>query len=156
VRSTGPEETRRLGVVLGRLVQAGDVLLLQGELGAGKTTLTQGIAVGTGTDELVNSPTFVLMNEYQGRIPVFHADLYRLEGAEEAAALELSNASLEGVLVVEWPERGEDALPAEHLLVRLEHESENARSITLIPHGARAEALLRAVTASMATDRRDA
>jgi tRNA threonylcarbamoyladenosine biosynthesis protein TsaE len=68
-----------MGAGLGRLAEAGDVLLLQGELGAGKTTFTQGFAVGAGTAELVNSPTFVLVNEYRGRLPVYHADLYRLD-----------------------------------------------------------------------------
>jgi tRNA threonylcarbamoyladenosine biosynthesis protein TsaE len=142
VRSGSADATRRLGEGLGRLAEPGDVFLLQGDLGAGKTTFTQGFAVGAGTDELVNSPTFVLMNEYHGRLPVYHADLYRLDAPEEVAALDLANASLDGALLVEWPERGDGLLPAVHLLVQIEHAGVQDRMITLIPRGERAEELL--------------
>jgi tRNA threonylcarbamoyladenosine biosynthesis protein TsaE len=142
VRSGSAEATRRLGEGLGRLAAPGDVLLLQGDLGAGKTTFTQGYAVGAGSDELVNSPTFVLMNEYRGRLPVYHADLYRLDSPEEVAALDLANASLDGALLVEWPERGDSLLPAEHLLVQIEHAGPQERVITLVPRGPRAEELI--------------
>lgn len=142
VRSGSAEATRRLGEGLGRLAEPGDVFLLQGDLGAGKTTFTQGFAVGAGTDELVNSPTFVLMNEYRGRLPVYHADLYRLDTPEEVAALDLANATLDGALLVEWPERGDGLLPADHLLVQIEHAGTQDRVITLIPRGERAEELL--------------
>jgi tRNA threonylcarbamoyladenosine biosynthesis protein TsaE len=142
VRSGSADATRRLGEGLGRLAEPGDVFLLQGDLGAGKTTFTQGFAVGAGTDELVNSPTFVLMNEYRGRLRVYHADLYRLDAPEEVAALDLANASLDGALLVEWPERGDGLLPAGHLLVQIEHAGIQDRVITLIPRGERAEELL--------------
>jgi tRNA threonylcarbamoyladenosine biosynthesis protein TsaE len=142
VRSGSADATRRLGEGLGRLAEPGDVFLLQGDLGAGKTTFTQGFAVGAGTDELVNSPTFVLMNEYRGRLPVYHADLYRLDTPEEVAALDLANASLDGALLVEWPERGDGLLPTGHLLVQIEHAGIQDRVITLVPRGERAEDLL--------------
>lgn len=143
VRTRGPEETRAIGAGLGALVRPGDVVLLRGDLGAGKTTFTQGLARGAGTDELVNSPTFVLINEYHGRLPLYHADLYRLEDPHEVAALDLAGATLDGVLVVEWPERGDGVLPAEHLLVVIEYVSPDERDLHIIPHGVRAEELAR-------------
>lgn len=145
LRTADAESTQRLGAALGTLAQAGDVLLLRGDLGAGKTTFTQGFVRGAGSDELVNSPTFVLMNEYQGRVTVYHADLYRLDTPDEAAAMDLGNLSRDGVLVVEWPERGEDVLPREHLLVLLEHAGPTEREITLVPRGERAAAMLQAM-----------
>jgi tRNA threonylcarbamoyladenosine biosynthesis protein TsaE len=145
VRSGDADATRRLGAALGALAEAGDVFLLQGELGAGKTTFIQGFARGAGTDELVNSPTFVLVNEYRGRVPLYHADLYRLDEPEEVAALDLANASLDGVLLVEWPERGEGLLPDEHLLVQIEHAGPEERAIMLVPRGRRAGDLLAAL-----------
>jgi tRNA threonylcarbamoyladenosine biosynthesis protein TsaE len=150
VRSGSAEATRRLGEGLGRLAEPGDVFLLQGDLGAGKTTFTQGFAAGAGTNELVNSPTFVLMNEYRGRLPVYHADLYRLDTLEEVAALDLANASLDGALLVEWPERGDGLLPAGHLLVQIEHAGVQDRVITLVPRGERAEVMLQSLPVSPA------
>jgi tRNA threonylcarbamoyladenosine biosynthesis protein TsaE len=150
VRSDDAEATRALGAALGRLAERGDVLLLQGELGTGKTTFTQGYAAGAGSEELVNSPTFILVNEYRGRLPIYHADLYRLDAPEEVAALDLANASLDGVLLVEWPERGDGLLPAEHLLVQIVHSGPSGRLITLVPHGPRARELIKAVAATAA------
>jgi tRNA threonylcarbamoyladenosine biosynthesis protein TsaE len=148
VRSDDAEATRRLGAALGRLAEPGDVLLLRGDLGAGTTTFAQGYATGAGSGELVNSPTFVLVNEYRGRLPIYHADLYRLDTLEEVAALDLANASLDGVLLVEWPERGDGLLPDDHLLVRIEHLGSDERLIALVPHGARAAAMLCALAAT--------
>jgi tRNA threonylcarbamoyladenosine biosynthesis protein TsaE len=143
LRSTSPEQTRTAGAALGRLLCEGDVVLLHGELGTGKTTFTQGLARGAGSDELVNSPTFVLVNEYRGRIPIYHADLYRLEDPDDVAALDLSGASLDGALVVEWPERGQGLLPGEHLMITIQHIAPEERELCFAGHGPRAEALLR-------------
>jgi tRNA threonylcarbamoyladenosine biosynthesis protein TsaE len=143
LRTRDAEATRRVGEVLGRLAEPGDVFLLQGELGAGKTTFTQGFARGAGSAELVNSPTFVLVNEYRGRLPVYHADLYRLDDPDEVERLDLANASLDGALLVEWPERGDGLLPAEHLLVRIEHAGPEERLLTLLPCGPRHQQMLR-------------
>lgn len=145
LRTTGADETRSIGEALGRLLDEGDVLLLQGDLGAGKTTLTQGIARGAGTNEIVNSPTFILVNEYHGRIKLYHADLYRLEDPDEVLALDLPGATLDGALVVEWPERGDGLLPADHLLVLLEHISPEERGLRFIPRGQRAERIVAAL-----------
>ena len=130
-----PAETKRIGVQLGRLLQTGDVLLLQGELGTGKTTLTQGIGQGLRVAEPVKSSSFVLMNEYHGRLTVYHADLYRLNDPGEVADLALEEVASDGVLVVEWPDRAWGELPAEHLLVRLEEKGARGRTITVTARG---------------------
>ncbi len=150
LRTRDADETRAFGAVLGRLLRPGDVVLLQGDLGAGKTTLTQGIARGAGTDELVNSPTFILLNEYHARLTVYHADLYRLEEPEEVAALDLPGVSLDGALVVEWPERGQGLLPEDHLLVRLAHRAPEERELAVISRGPRAHELAAALAAALA------
>ena len=142
-------ETRRLGAELGRRLQAGDVLLLQGELGSGKTVLAQGIGQGLKVQEDVKSSSYVLLNEYHGRLTLYHADLYRLVEASEVADLALEETAAPGVLVVEWPERAWEELPAEHLLVRLEEEPpqpdsrQRARRLALLAAGTRYEELVR-------------
>lgn len=145
LRTASAEETRTAGEALGRLLRPGDVVLLQGDLGAGKTTFTQGLARGAGSDELVNSPTFILVNEYRGRLPIYHADLYRLNDPDEVAALDLAGISLDGALVVEWPERGDGLLPEDHVLVRIEHLAPEERLLRFIPRGSRAERVVAAL-----------
>lgn len=144
-RTRTPTETRRLGARLGRLLQPGDVLLLQGELGSGKTVLAQGIGRGLKVQEPVKSSSFVLLNEYHGRLDVYHADLYRLEDPAQVAELALEEVARPGVLVVEWPERAWDELPPEHLLVRIE-EATDGRTLTLVARGARYEELVGGLT----------
>lgn len=103
-----PEETIRLGVKIGENLQAGDLVLLFGDLGSGKTTLTQGIARGLGVaeNEYVRSPSFTLINEYRGRIPIFHIDLYRIESASQLENLGLEEILFgEGISIVEWAEK---------------------------------------------------
>jgi len=146
-RSHGPADTGRLGARIGRLLQAGDVVLLQGDLGTGKTVLAQGIGRGLGVVDPVKSSSFVLVNEYRGRLRMYHADLYRLEDPEQVAELALEEQASDGVLVVEWPERAWEELPPEHLLVRLawagalDAPGGREREITLEPHGPRYETL---------------
>jgi tRNA threonylcarbamoyladenosine biosynthesis protein TsaE len=136
-----PAETKRLGERLARLLKPGDVLLLQGELGAGKTCFAQGIGRGLRVKEAVKSSSFVLVNEYNGRLQVYHADLFRLGGPEEVADLALEENALDGLLIVEWPEVAMTALPEEHLLLRFETIDYKTRRIHLEPKGARYEAL---------------
>jgi tRNA threonylcarbamoyladenosine biosynthesis protein TsaE len=156
LRSGTPAETRRIGARLGRLLQPGDVLLLQGELGVGKTMLTQGIGQGAKVQEPVKSSSFVLMNEYHGRLTVYHADLYRLNDPLEVAELALEEVAAPGVLIVEWPERAWQELPAEHLLVRIEEAGARARTLTLEARGARYETLIDELAAKTeAKPRRD-
>jgi tRNA threonylcarbamoyladenosine biosynthesis protein TsaE len=139
------EETRAVGEALGQWLEPGDVVCLAGPLGAGKTTLAQGMARGLGVDEIVNSPTFTLVQEYAGRWPVYHLDVYRLSGPEEAVDLaieELRGAG--GVLLIEWPERIAPLLPADRLEIRLEPQGD-ARCLTAVALGPRGTALLAAL-----------
>ena len=122
VQTSSPEATQAVGRALGGMLRAGDVVLLSGSLGAGKTCLTQGVAWGLGVREHARSPTFVLANEYAGRLPVFHLDLYRIEGADEALDMGLDEyLNGDAVTIIEWAEKAQDAMPREHLLVELKH-----------------------------------
>jgi tRNA threonylcarbamoyladenosine biosynthesis protein TsaE len=142
-------ETEALGATLGRLLRPGDVLALVGDLGAGKTCLTRGIARGLGIDEPVTSPTFILVAEYltSAGFPLYHADCYRLEqAAAEAQAIGLDELLLDaGVAVVEWAERIEPLLPADHLRISLSVLDENRRELEFAPHGARAAEITRRI-----------
>ncbi len=121
VPSDGPDATRALGRALGREATPGTVLALIGELGAGKTQLAKGVADGLGVETVVNSPTFVLMNEHVGRLRLFHADAYRLADGEEAfAAGLLDDRQADGVVVVEWADRLSGWLPSERLEITLD------------------------------------
>jgi tRNA threonylcarbamoyladenosine biosynthesis protein TsaE len=141
--SRSPEETQHLGIQLGKLAKAGDVVLLVGELGTGKTCLAQGIAWGLGIDDYTLSPSFVLIREYQGRLPLYHIDFYRIDSIEEVFDLGLDDYLYgEGVCVVEWAEKAFPVLPKEHLLVKLEHLGENERKLSLEPEGERYQQLL--------------
>jgi tRNA threonylcarbamoyladenosine biosynthesis protein TsaE len=143
--SNSPADTRRIGARLGRHLRPGDVILLLGELGTGKTCLTQGIGQGLGATDQVKSSSFVLVNEYGGRLKLYHADLYRLEDPREVMDLALEENAADGVLAVEWPERAWQELPPEHLLVHLEWEDERRRRLTFQARGRRYEELVRAL-----------
>jgi tRNA threonylcarbamoyladenosine biosynthesis protein TsaE len=136
--SRSPEQTQQLGQRLGELVEAGDVLLLTGNLGSGKTCLTQGIAWGLGVKEYALSPSFVLIREYNGRLPLFHIDFYRLDRIEEIADLGLDDYLYgKGICVVEWADKGLSLMPRECLLVDLSYLSDTERAITFKPKGRR-------------------
>lgn len=133
VHSATADETIALGERLGRVAAPGDLLCLWGELGAGKTQLAKGIARGLAIDETVNSPTFILMNEYAGRLPLFHVDLYRLVDAADAlAGGVIDDRQIEGVTVVEWPDRMGDVLPAGRLDVVIDGSGEEPREIEVV------------------------
>ena len=142
--SRSPEHTRRIGMRLGGLLRRGDVICLQGELGAGKTTLVQGVAQGWGSLDAVTSPTFVLVNQY--RRPetdqLFHVDAYRIESEPEAAELDLDGMLAEGALLVEWPERFADILPDERLWIKMEYVDEEQRQMRLQAGGAHYDDIL--------------
>lgn len=131
VITNSPEQTQDLGLCLGQTARVGDVLLLTGELGTGKTCLTQGILWGLGSYEYARSPTFVLATQYEGRLTLHHIDLYRLDTLEEIDDLGLDEYLLgEGMCVVEWGEKGEVIFPETHIKISLESLDENKRRIT--------------------------
>lgn len=151
VKSNNPEQTRGLGARLGGALQAGDVICLQGELGAGKTTFVQGIAQGWGSLDSVSSPTFILVNAYRradqdkGRVTqplLFHMDAYRLDSTGEAEELDLDSMLAEGALIIEWPERMQGLIPNECLWVEFTQSGEEERELKFNARGKRYEALL--------------
>lgn len=133
-----PEGLTALVAALAAVLTPGDVLFLQGDLGAGKTTLTQylALALGVGPEQYVASPSFALLHEYSGRLPVYHMDLYRLRDEEdvEAAGL-LEYLEQQGVTIIEWPERLGTLAPADRLVIDLQVEPDGTRRLTLEPHG---------------------
>jgi tRNA threonylcarbamoyladenosine biosynthesis protein TsaE len=140
-----PEATEALGFQIGTRLQAGDCLCLTGTLGAGKTLLAQGIARGLAVTDPVTSPTFTVLQVYQGRLPVYHYDLYRLHRSEELIDIGFDEYSGPGgVTLIEWPDKFPESMPAEALWVELSPESDGqARRITFTPHGGRYRCLLK-------------
>jgi tRNA threonylcarbamoyladenosine biosynthesis protein TsaE len=150
--SRSAEQTQRLGRRLGELAQSGDVFLLIGNLGSGKTCLTQGIAWGLGVKEYAFSPSFVIIREYHGRLTLYHIDFYRLDRLEEIAALGLDEYLYgKGVCVVEWADKGIAVLPDEHLLINLSYVSDTERAVSLETKGARYIELLKLLDAEFKT-----
>jgi len=136
--TSSPEETQEFGARLGELARPGDVFLLVGKLGAGKTCLTQGIARGLGIAEYAASPSFVVARELYGRLPLYHMDFYRLENPAEIADLGLDDYFYgKGVSVVEWAEKGLSLLPPEHLLIEMSYISDSGRRLKLKASGKR-------------------
>jgi len=120
LRAATAEDTRSIGEAIAPLLSAGDAIALTGELGAGKTTFAQGLARGLGFPGHVVSPTFTLVREYRsGRLPIVHADVYRLERVQDVLDLELDDAAEGGVLLVEWGDAVEALLPQGHLVIEL-------------------------------------
>ena len=138
MRTHSPEETRAFGRRLAEQLLPGDVLLFYGNLGAGKSEMTRGIAEGLGVSGPVTSPSFTILNVYDdGRVPLYHFDWYRLESAEELYEMGMDEyLGGDGVAVVEWPTQCPEAIPEDYLEVAIEPLGENERRITLIPRGA--------------------
>ena len=142
--SRNPEHTRRLGTSLGKNLQRGDMICLQGDLGAGKTTFVQGVAQGWGSLDSVSSPTFIIVNEYRRNDDkrLFHMDAYRLDSAPEAEEIDLDSMLADGALLLEWPERMEGLLPVDNLWISISHAVDEQREILLKACGKRYEELL--------------
>jgi len=148
-RST--DQTRRLGMRLGKWLQAGDVVALEGDLGGGKTTFVQGLAAGWGSTDAVSSPTFVLVNVYQrtNGSRLYHVDAYRLRDAAEAWDLDIPALAEEAPLVVEWADKIAAALPNERLTIRFVWLGESQRALTFHPEGMRPRSLVRRLRAAI-------
>ena len=146
VFSHSPEQTRRVGIRLGSLLQVGDIICLEGDLGSGNTTLVQGIAQGWGSANKVTSPTYVIVNEYvrPGGNTLFHCDAYRLqpENPLDSAIIDLDRVFSGGVLVIEWAERMKTSLPKENLWIQMDWINPDQRHLILTPHGHRYESIL--------------
>lgn len=136
-------QTHRMGARLGSLLQPGDVLALIGDLGAGKTRWIQGICQGLAVSDRVISPTFTLVNEYQGTWPIYHIDLYRLGNVAETDSFGLDEYMYgDGITMIEWADRATALLPVDHLKVELHYLSDTRRRVVLRPQGERFKQLL--------------
>lgn len=143
LRTANEMETMQLAEKLGNIVTAGTLITLEGDLGAGKTTFTKGLGKGLGIKRPINSPTFTIMKIYEGgRLPLYHIDAYRLEGLEQDLGFEEFIYG-EGVCVIEWYMFIADLLPEDRLEIKIEYEGEDARKITIIPHGNMYEELVK-------------
>ena len=142
--SRSPDETREYGEGVGRLLTGGDLIALEGNLGAGKTHFVQGLARGLGISDLpVTSPTFVFVHEFRGRCPFAHVDLFRIEREEDLQDLGiLEYLDSPWVVAIEWADKGGSMLPAERLNIRLTHRSETSRMIEIEATGERAQKIL--------------
>ena len=139
IRLKGLEETEEFGKKLGNLLQSGDLLSLTGDLGAGKTTLTKSIGIGLGVEDYITSPTFTLINEYEGRVKVYHFDVYRLEDEEDLLDLGYEDYFYSnGVTIVEWGDKVENILPSDRINLEIEKgEDQDERMVTLSGQGNR-------------------
>jgi tRNA threonylcarbamoyladenosine biosynthesis protein TsaE len=142
--SYSPDQTRRLGIHLGRYLSVGDLVCLEGNLGSGKTTLVQGIAQGWGAFDPVTSPTYVIVNEYRraDEQRMYHLDAYRLSDTWDADILDFDRMSAQGPVVIEWPERIKESLPEHCLWVKLTFTGMERRAMLLIPSGKHYESIV--------------
>ncbi|MBO8171650.1 MAG: tRNA (adenosine(37)-N6)-threonylcarbamoyltransferase complex ATPase subunit type 1 TsaE [Bacillaceae bacterium] len=139
-KTNSVEETQILAESLGEILKPGDLITLEGDLGAGKTSFTQGLARGLDISDTVNSPTFTIIKEYEGRLPLYHIDVYRVgEELQDLGYEEYFEG--DGVTVVEWASMVEDLLPEERLAVEIVKADDNSRIIRMIPYGTRFEKL---------------
>ena len=138
IQTGSPAETEALGRTLGALLQSGDVIALSGDLGAGKTVLTRGIAGGAGAAGYIASPTFTLVREYSGPVPIYHVDLYRLDTPQQIEDIGLDEIlERAGIVVIEWAEKASGWLPKEHLSVTIRFVNDgDRRRFEFIPNGA--------------------
>ncbi len=143
VITTSPAQTEQLGERLARILEGGDIVTLQGDLGAGKTRFSQGVAFGLGVERSypITSPTYTILNEYEGRLPLYHFDFYRFGAESDLRELGFEEQFYgRGVCLVEWPQRLAAGFSEEYLEIRIDLLGDDARSFTLIPHGSAFEA----------------
>ncbi len=147
VTTSSPEETRKIGEALGRLLAPGDVVGLIGDLGAGKTVFAQGVALGIGAKGRVTSPTFTLIHEHMGRIPLYHVDVYRLRTPDDVESIGIEDYLYgDGAVVLEWADQVLSILPEDRLDIVIERPDrdgdDNVREISISPHGERYQHML--------------
>jgi tRNA threonylcarbamoyladenosine biosynthesis protein TsaE len=154
--TTAVDDTKAVGAALAALAQPGDIVLLSGDLGSGKTAFTQGFAAGLGVTEQVVSPTFTLARDYDGRLRLHHLDVYRLDHLQEAIDLGLAELTDDGgVTVIEWGEVVIPTIPPDYLEVRLSYgEGDDDRVVELVTVGVRWQARVRSMEAALAPWRR--
>jgi tRNA threonylcarbamoyladenosine biosynthesis protein TsaE len=142
--TSSPEQTWRIGELLGSRLNPGDTLCLYGDLGSGKTNFAYGIARGLNVqDQYITSPTFTFVNEYQGRVPFYHIDLYRLDNPGELENIGFKEyVESDGVTVIEWAEKAEDDLPEERMSVYLSYVDDKSRELGFLPEGERYQKLM--------------
>lgn len=138
------EETSDFGILLGKVLKPGDIVCLNGDLGAGKTTLTKSIGLGLDVDDYITSPTFALINEYHGKFPLYHIDTYRLENIDEIDDLGFDDYIYgKGVSIIEWGDRIEKFLPREKIVIDIEKsEDEDERILNISGFGERYEEII--------------
>lgn len=142
--SHSESETQKLANTIAIHLRPGDVIALEGDLGAGKTTFTKGIAIGLGITRTVNSPTFTIMKEYKGKFPLYHMDVYRVEHEDEEFGIE-EYIEGNGVTIVEWAHLINSQLPTNRLTISLQHVDGQSRKIAIEPTGERYEALCKEI-----------
>lgn len=145
IKLSNLEATERFGMEIGSLLKEGDILCLNGDLGAGKTTMTKSIGLGLGVEEYITSPTFTLINEYKGRIPVYHFDVYRLENAHELYDLGFDEYFYgNGVCIIEWADKIEKMIPKDRIVIDIENgNNENERILHISGFGQRYDELIK-------------
>ena len=152
ITTRSADETREFGEAIGRVLRGSEVILLTGQLGAGKTTLTQGVALGLGVEGYTKSPSFVLLNEYQGRVPLYHLDLFRIETPEEVWDLGIDEyLDGPGVIAIEWADRARKAFPDDGLTVELQVIGDDERRVTVEANGTAAVEALELVEKEWST-----
>ena len=138
------KETREIGFKLGKLLKPGSIVCLIGDLGAGKTTMTQSLAEALEVDDYITSPTFTIVNEYEGKMPLYHFDVYRIGCSEEMYDIGFDEyINGEGVCIIEWANIIEDILPDDYLKIELKYMG---REMTLIPYGEEYEKIVEELT----------
>jgi tRNA threonylcarbamoyladenosine biosynthesis protein TsaE len=144
INTSTTEETMKIAESLASLLEAGDVITLEGDLGAGKTTFTKGIAAGLGIKRTLSSPTFTIIKEYEGRLPLYHMDVYRLENSDEDIGFD-EYFHGNGIVVVEWAQFIEEFLPPIRLNITIKYVDEHSRVIEFKPLGERFEHIVKTI-----------
>jgi tRNA threonylcarbamoyladenosine biosynthesis protein TsaE len=131
-KSFSAEDTIKIGIDIGKKLKPGDIIALKGNLAAGKTTITKGIAISLNIKEEVTSPTYTLISEYEGSIPLYHMDMYRIDGIEEFELLGVDEMLFgNGISIIEWSERIEEYLPDNHIVIELQRKDDGSRDIII-------------------------